>query len=142
MNILNRLSKVNVAYINSIGISSIFHVGDTNQMDLKVNVFAIQREAEIFFSKEADLNKFPIYREFIPLPSFDEDFAGAYYNSALVIKVDGVKVTAISSSSVVQVGSANSIKAESRVKNIRQLLRKSDASFPSTSSIRRTESTV
>lgn len=121
MHLLNRISNIHAAYVNSIGISSIFQIGDSMEINPTVKVLAIQREQEIFYGNEGNLQKFSLFRENIPQPFFDEEFYSAYYNETPTINVNGVKVIAASSSAVIHFGSTDEINAVARIKHIRQL---------------------
>jgi len=121
MHLLNRISNVHAAYVNSVGISSVFQIGDSCQITPIVKAIAIQREQEIFFGNEGNFNKFSLFREKIPQPIFDEDFYSAYYDETPTINVKGIKVTAVSSSAVIHLGSTDEIKSIARIKHIRQL---------------------
>ncbi|MGD6792799.1 spore germination protein GerPE [Metabacillus indicus] len=126
--IQNRLSIVNAAYIDSVGISSVFQVGDSVDIIPRVKVYAVQREEEIELGNEGDLRQYNIYSENLPRPLIYENVQTAFFHECPVIRVGGVKVTSISSSGVVQFGSTNTIDCESRVKHIRQLRSRSERS--------------
>ncbi|MDQ0162379.1 spore germination protein PE [Bacillus alveayuensis] len=104
-----------------MGFSSIFQIGDSNKITPEVKVLAVQREHELYFGNEGDLKQFPIYREKIPQPVFDEPFHSAYFNEAPSIHVDSIKILAVSASSVVHFGSTDEVSSVARVKHIRQL---------------------
>lgn len=122
MRLLNRMTNVQAAYINSVGLSSVFQIGDSCTITPTVKALAVQREAEIFFAREGNLNEYPIFSESIPQPTFTEVFQGATHNECPSIQVKGVHIAAISSSAVTHFGSTDEIRAEARVKHIRQLL--------------------
>lgn len=67
---ISRISKVGSTYVNSIGISSVFHIGDSVQITPSVKALAVQREEERFFGSEGDLTAYPIFEEEIPQPVF------------------------------------------------------------------------
>ncbi|MCM3595325.1 spore germination protein GerPE [Metabacillus idriensis] len=127
---INRLSIVNKAYVDSIGLSSIFQIGDSVDIVPRVKVYAVQREAEIELGSEGDLKQYNIYSELLPKPLITENIQTAFFHENPTIKVGAVKVTSISSSSVVHFGSSNTISAESRVKHIRQLLSRNERKQP------------
>jgi spore germination protein PE len=127
---INRLSIVNKAYVNSIGISSLFQIGDSVDILPRTNVYAVQRESEIFLGSEGDLKQYSLYSEPLPKPLITEKIQTSFHHENPTIKVGAVKVTSISSSAVVQFGSTNTISAESRVKHIRQLLSENERKQP------------
>ncbi|MRX73519.1 spore germination protein GerPE [Bacillus lacus] len=118
---LKRTSVVQTAYLNSAGLSSVFQIGDALRIHNKTNVFAVQREQEIFYINEGNLQEYAIFKEEIPLPLIDENITINVYHDKPFIQVKAVKVTAISSSAVFQIGSVNEMYLESRVKHTRQL---------------------
>lgn len=72
--IQNRLSIVNAAYIDSVGISSVFQVGDSVDIIPRVKVYAVQREEEIELGNEGDLRQYNIYSENLPVRSYMKMF--------------------------------------------------------------------
>ncbi|TXC89656.1 spore germination protein GerPE [Metabacillus litoralis] len=118
---ISRYSQVTSAYVNTIGISSVFNIGDSQQITPTAKVLAIQREEERFLGDEGDLSEYPIFEEEIPQPQFYEEVVTNFFHENPRIRVSNVKVIAISSSSVFQIGSTKDIICETRVKNIRQL---------------------
>ncbi|MDQ0861303.1 spore germination protein GerPE [Bacillus sp. V2I10] len=127
---INRLSIVNKAYVNSVGFSSLFQIGDSVDIVPRVNVYAVQREAEIILGNEGDLRQYSFYSELLPKPLITEKIQTSFYHENPTIKVGAVKVISISSSAVVQFGSTNTISAETRVKHIRQLLSRNERKQP------------
>lgn len=122
MRLLKRTTNVQAAYINSVGLSSVFQIGDSWCIQPKVKVLALQREADVFSAREGNLNQYAIFSESIPKPSITEEFVGAVHNECPSIKVQGIRILAISSSAVTHFGSTDEIRAEARVKHIRQLI--------------------
>jgi len=118
---ISRNSNVGSTYVNSIGISSVFHIGDSVQITPSVKALAVQREEERFFGSEGDLTAYPIFEEEIPQPVFYEPVISNFFHEKPVISVQHVDVTALSSSAVFQIGSTRDIRAVSRTKHIRQL---------------------
>jgi len=122
MRLFKRMTKIQAVYVNSVGLSSVFQIGDSCSVTPKVKVLALQREADVFSSREGNLNQYPLYREEIPQPTIHEPFEGAVHNQCPTIRVKGIRVMAVSSSGVAHFGSTDQICTESRVKHIRQLL--------------------
>ncbi|MFC0275012.1 spore germination protein GerPE [Metabacillus herbersteinensis] len=119
---ISRVSQVNFAYINSLGISSVFNIGDSQNIHTKAKVFAVQREAEIYYSNEGDLSQYPIFEEEIPQPLLYEPLQTAFYHEKPRIKVNAVNILGVSTASVFHIGSTRDIVCETRTKHIRQLL--------------------
>ncbi|WP_226670014.1 spore germination protein GerPE [Metabacillus litoralis] len=118
---ISRFSQVTSAYVNSIGISSVFNIGDSQRITPSSRVLAIQREEERYSGDEGDLSEYPIYEEEIPQPQFYENVTTNFFHINPKISVSNVNIIAISSSSVFQIGSTKDIICETRVKNTRQL---------------------
>jgi len=116
---ISRFSKVNSVYVNSIGLSSVFTIGDSMNITPSVKVFSEQREEEKFFGSEGDLSKYPIFEEEIPYPVFYEQITTNFFHKKPSIQVNTVTVTALSSSAVFQIGSSKDVFCESRTLHIR-----------------------
>jgi spore germination protein PE len=116
---ISRYSKVNTAYVNSIGISSVFQIGDSMEIAPEVNVLAVQREEERHFGTEGDLSQYPIFQEEIPQPILYEQLTTNFFHENPSINVNRIDILAISSSSVVHIGSTKDITCVNRTKHIR-----------------------
>ncbi|MET3696308.1 spore germination protein PE [Bacillus oleivorans] len=117
-----RISHVNRLLFNTVSFSSLVRLGDTNTICSRADVFAVQREEEIFFGYEGPVDgpEISIFSERIPLPPKGNVRANFYqYNPNIF--VNKVDITATSTSSIVKVGNIGKAYMESRVKHIRQL---------------------
>ena len=120
---LQRIACVDHIKIDSVSFSSIFQIGDSEQIQVVSRALAVQREAEIFFDNEGNFNAFSVYSEAIPFQPADEDnVVFSTHNINPVLKVRNIDILGASSSSVVHLGNTGNISAEARVKHIRQLL--------------------
>ncbi|MBP1964709.1 spore germination protein GerPE [Paenibacillus aceris] len=117
-----RLSIVGYVYVNSIGSSSVMQVGDNVTTALETNVFAVQREVPIYYGNEGSFKAYPFYRRPIPVPQPPEPFTMCVDNLGSYIRVRGIRILGVNSTSVLQIGSNRIIGGESRVKNIRQFV--------------------
>jgi spore germination protein PE len=118
---LRRLSVVNNIYVNSLGLGSVFQIGDSTNIRPLSRALAVQREYQLFYDEEGNF-EYPVFTKPIPQPLFFEKVYMAEMNEKPTIKVNNISVTAVSSSGVVQIGSTGDISSESRIKHIRQLL--------------------
>lgn len=116
-----RTSAVKNAYVNSVGLGSILFVGDCVEVKPRSKALAVQRQIADFSGDEGSFEAFPIYSRPIPRPDPSDEVQFTVTNRSSFIHVGAVKITSISSSSVLQIGSNLSIDAESRTKHIRQL---------------------
>ncbi len=107
---------------NTVSFSSLLRLGDTHTISSRSDVFAVQREEEIFFGYEGPFERHEtsIFTEPIPLPPKGNVQAHFYqYNPGIF--VNNLDITATSASSIVKVGNIGKAYMESRVKHIRQL---------------------
>ncbi|MBS2968301.1 spore germination protein GerPE [Metabacillus sp. KIGAM252] len=126
----NRNSIVDAAYVNILGFSSIFNIGDSREILPKANVFAVQREAEVFYDNEGDFSKYDLFQLPIPRPIKSENVVTSYIHEKPFIRTKFVKIIAVSTSAVFHIGSTDLIDMEARVKHTRQLFRPSGALDP------------
>ncbi|MCM3573231.1 MULTISPECIES: spore germination protein GerPE [Mesobacillus] len=124
---LQRITCVDHIKIDSVSFSSIFQIGDSEQIQAISRALAVQREAEIFFDNEGNFDVFPIFSEPIPFqPTDEENVVFSTHNLNPVLKVRNIDILGASSSSVVHLGNSRNIAMEARVKHIRQLLPRND----------------
>lgn len=118
---ISRQSNVTSAYVSSVGLSSVFQIGDSFQIKPTTNALAVQREEERFYDFEGDLSMYHAFQQEIPKPIIYEEVTTNFFHENPRINVHFVNVTALSSSAVFHIGSTKDIIAEARVKHIRQL---------------------
>ncbi|MCH1625825.1 spore germination protein GerPE [Ferdinandcohnia quinoae] len=121
---MNRLSVVDFIYVNSIAFSSILEIGDSKKITPVSTALAVQREVPLFFTNEGNFSAYSIFSQELPKVTITENMNMNICNQNPIIKVNSIKVTGLSSSSVMQVGSTEIINAEARLKHIRKLLPK------------------
>ncbi|CAG9623460.1 spore germination protein GerPE [Sutcliffiella rhizosphaerae] len=117
-----RISKVEEINIHSLTFSSYFHIGDSYHINAKSRALAVKREFPRFYGKEGHFSEFPIFSMKLPTPVITENVAMEKRDLNPFINVKTISVKGVSSSSVLQVGSSQTICAESRIKHMRQLL--------------------
>lgn len=117
-----RLSIVGTVNINDIGSSSTVHVGDNVNTVLRSRALAVQREVPYFFGNEGNFNVYPFFSRPIPVPQPPEPVAMSVDNWGSLIRVGCIRILAISSSSVLQIGSNCNTRGESRIKHFRQFV--------------------
>ncbi|MBM6617135.1 spore germination protein GerPE [Bacillus suaedaesalsae] len=118
----HRVSIVPFVNANSFSFSSIFEIGDSHGINLTSRAIAVQREYPLFVEDEANFSSYRIFSEVIPTPIIEEKVRTTFIHENPIIKVASVTLTGASNSAVLQIGSTNTIRAEARVKHIRQLL--------------------
>ncbi|MEW9051379.1 MAG: spore germination protein GerPE [Neobacillus sp.] len=123
---LQRTSIVNNINVETVSFSSIVQLGDSRIINGFSRALAVQRETEIFFTKEGEFSSFPIFSELIPLPPITEPINISSCSLKPLIKVNQVAIIGLSSSAVLHVGNSDTVSMEARVKHIRQLLPKNE----------------
>lgn len=126
-----RHSVVARVRLNSVLFSSHVHVGDNVAICPQSDVLAVQREIPVFRGDEGDLAAFPLFAAPPPWTPAHEPVRLAACHADPAIRVRSLEVTAISVSSVLQIGANRCIRAVNRTKHIRHLLpRQADAHAP------------
>lgn len=117
-----RTACVDRIKVDSVSFSSIFQIGDSQQIQALSRAIAVQREAEIFFGNEGSFAAYSIFSEQIPYLPVDENISSSTQNLNPMLKVRNIEIMGASSSSIVHLGNSCHISMEARVKHIRQLL--------------------
>jgi spore germination protein PE len=125
-----RTSVVSEFKINSMQFASAGFVGDNLVVDPKTKVIAVQREIPEFLGDEGNFNDYPLFSKPIPQPTLETDVTFNVVNESPWIQVDRLRIIAMSTSAVAQVGSTVLIDGEYRVKQFRQLLDAKVSRFP------------
>ncbi len=118
-----RTSVVRSLKVHDVGYGSAIFVGDLVDFSPVSYVFAVQREIPVFYGNEGNLSAYPIYSVPLPMARQEPAVQMEVTNTRPVICAGDVRIIAVSTASMVQFGSVRSIRADTRVKNIRQLLR-------------------
>jgi spore germination protein PE len=118
---IQRNSLVKFAGIKSMLFGSVLEVGDSVQIRGHTEALAVQRRKQLFYAHEGDLRSFPAFQKPIPLPAIYEPFTASKINGEPNIRVGNLHVIAVSTASVVHVGSTSHVAMEARVKHIRQI---------------------
>ncbi|MCY9374276.1 spore germination protein GerPE [Bacillus sp. T17B1] len=118
-----RISRIRLLNINSLGIASVFQVGDTNEIDMSVKVFSVQRSLSTFYHNEGSFNRkeYQIFQQQAVKPLPETGVQSAFCHEVPVIHVRNIKIQGVSSSSVFHAGSASAIRGDARIKHIRQI---------------------
>ncbi|KAF1680267.1 spore germination protein GerPE [Bacillus mexicanus] len=120
---LKRIPRIRMIKFNSLGIASVFQAGDTNEIDMKLKVLAVQRSQSTFYSNEGSFNRkeYQIFQQHAPLPIPETGVQSAFYHEVPIIQVHNIKIQGVSSSSVFHAGSVSLIRGDARIKHIRQI---------------------
>lgn len=118
-----RTSKVDSLSILSIDTSSVLEIGDSHKIDSIANVIAVQREPAIYYAHEFPFTDYSLFSVPLPEPVPIEPFQAITRQDNGTIQVKCLNISFLSASSVLQVGSNECVMMETRIKNIRHLLR-------------------
>lgn len=118
---LKRTSKVDSLKIDSVGNSSVTHIGDSSTINGFSRAMAIQREKELFFSNEGNFDDFRIFTSSLPIPPLDEPICVQSTSINSFIKVGSIDIIGISAAALLHIGNSEHIQMESRILHIRQL---------------------
>lgn len=119
----NRVSSVGHIQIIDSGSTTALEIGDSEQITPLNHVIAVQREKAVFFQNEFNFRDYAIFFRPVSQTVLNEEIRMTTTNESSVISVQKIDIFAISVASVVHIGSSETIRAESRIKNIRHLLR-------------------
>ncbi|WP_078381486.1 spore germination protein GerPE [Sutcliffiella halmapala] len=119
-----RISRVNEVGLMALAFSSTFHIGDSCYIKADSKALAVKREFPRFYGNEGNFSAYKVFTENTPTPVITEMVSMQISNQNPDICVNRLTVNGVSSSSVLQIGSTQTICANSRVKHIRQLLGK------------------
>lgn len=119
----SRVSCVPLISIIDVGNTGVFEIGDSQRIAPTSNIIAVQREKAIFWENEFDFHDYSMFQEQIPQPFVYENIEMTTVHECPCIHVENIEISFVAASSTVQIGSSQTITAESRVKHIRHLLR-------------------
>ncbi|WP_047153868.1 spore germination protein GerPE [Aneurinibacillus tyrosinisolvens] len=115
-----RISVVKKIEILSVSSSAIVHIGDAVKVKPRSKTIELERDLPAFTENEADFSHYSVFSIPISQPTVQENVDMTVKNKSPWIKVNQVNVVDISSSSIFQVGSNQSMNTEARYKQIRQ----------------------
>lgn len=106
-----------------MGISGVFQVGDSNQMELKSRALVVQREFPYYLSQEGDLDAYAIFTDDeITIPSRSTDIKMNIINECPFIEVNDVTVRTLLNSACFHIGSVDYAFNNARLLQIRQYI--------------------
>lgn len=116
-----RTSIVNEIKTTGITNSSTAEIGDSAYIHAFSRAFALQREEQLFLGDEVQFSNYDVFKR--PFP--DEPLAEQiHFESTAMnpfIKVGSINIMAVSSSSILHIGSSRNICLESRIMHVRHL---------------------
>lgn len=118
-----RTSKVESLTIISIDQTSVLEIGDSRTVEAASYVLAVQREPAIYYQHEFPFAAYPLFSLPRPLPEPPEPFDITTCQEDNTIRVHRISASFLAASAVLQIGSNDRLTLDTRVKNIRHLLR-------------------
>ena len=118
-----RTSKVESVTIISIDETSVLEIGDSRTVDAASYVLAVQREPAIYYQHEFPFAAYPLFSFPRPFPEPPEPFVITTCQEENTIQVKRVNASFLAASAVLQIGSNDRLTLDTRLKNIRHLLR-------------------
>jgi spore germination protein PE len=122
-----RKSVVGELSVLSVDNSSAIEIGDTERLAPVSRVLAVQRQEAIFPFGEFAMRNYAAYSRPVPLPVVAERLVMKRDLPKPPVHVGSIRIIAVSSSVIIQVGSSCELLAESRIKHIRHLFREPPA---------------
>lgn len=119
---MSRWSIVRQMNITNISLASILQIGDNESIKSKTKALAVQRQVATFQENEGNLEAYQLFSRVIPIPEVYEQVDMKVENLCDYIQVNCIRVLAVSTSSILQVGSNCQIENEARVKHFRQFV--------------------
>lgn len=115
-----RSSHIRSVAIKSVNLSSIFQIGDSNQIAAQSHVIAYQKEEQIFDG--TDPITAPTANPFEPIPLEYNPVCMTRFNALPAIRVNTVRIKGISVASTFHIGNTRNVFLQTTVKHQRQLL--------------------
>jgi spore germination protein PE len=120
---MSRVSSVGHIRIIDIGITAVFEIGDSQRISPVNQSIAVQREKAVFIQNEFNFRDYAIFSRPIPEPVLNEEIRMTTINESEAIGVQNIEFLAVSGAAVIHIGSSEELRADTRIKNIRHLLR-------------------
>lgn len=118
-----RTSHIRKLDIISVDFSSVLQIGDSRHIDAVSNILAVQREQAIFYENEFMFDDYSAFSVPLAPPLLTEPGTLDTFHDCPHIDVRNVEASFVAGASVLHIGSSESISLETRVVNIRHLLR-------------------
>ncbi|RSK26361.1 spore germination protein GerPE [Bacillus sp. HMF5848] len=118
---MKRMSFVDAIYFTTITITSTLQIGDSVEILPITRALAVQKVFPTYNTK-VPLPKYRIFSEDIPQPVINEPVQTTFINENPVTRVKSISGQSVSTSSLLHVGNTSVIRAESRIKHIREVL--------------------
>lgn len=122
-----RTSKVGSLSVVSMDNTCVVEIGDSERLVPLSRALAVQRERAVYRLDEFRIDDYGLFRRIVSHPAATERIRLLRNNPMPEIRVGNIRIIAMSSSCIVQLGSGSHLHAEARVKNIRHLFNEGSA---------------
>jgi spore germination protein PE len=119
----SRISLIEQLRIHTSNDTTIIEIGDSAEITPLAFSIAVQRERAVFYANEFNFDDYSIFSRKLLQPVITENITKIRMNDSPVIRVRKIDISTVASCGVVHLGSSRLLKAESRIKHIRHLLR-------------------
>ncbi|MCM3735160.1 spore germination protein GerPE [Bacillus cytotoxicus] len=117
------ISVVHQPTVITLGLSSVFQVGDTNHAEFKSRAIIVHREFANFISKEGDFESYEIFvDDEITIPTRVNEVRMTVINTNPFIEVNCITIQSMLNASCFHIGSIDYVFANSRILQIRQFV--------------------
>ena len=124
-----RISNVGSIHVTVVGNPAVFEIGDSQQLNPCSYAIAVQRQQAIFREAEFNFRDYPLFSRRLLRPVVHEDIRIRTINDSPEIRVDKIKIFSVSSSSIIHLGSSQTLITDSRIKNIRHVFQERPATL-------------
>ena len=114
---LGRTSHVRRIILRNLSSSSNMHIGDAHYIDSTADILGALQNSNIFYTSYLvdELDKDTGYSYKAPCPSIDENIKMTKFNTIPKIRVNNIDVISVSSSSTLQIGNTDHIRAATSI---------------------------
>ncbi|MEK4873955.1 spore germination protein GerPE [Bacillus sp. FSL W8-0102] len=116
-----RSSVVDNIHLTTLLFSSVFNIGDVENIASRANVLAVQHTKQFFFLDEYPFLSFPIFSEPLHFQLGEPGHSVQTFHVNPVIHVGNLSIIGTSASAVIQIGSLVNGVFDSRVRHIRHI---------------------
>ena len=120
---LQHISVVHRANVISMGVASVFQIGDASQMELKSRALVVHREIPYYLKGEGEFEAYEIFTDDeITIPTRSTDVKMNIINECPFIEVGDVTIRSLLNTACFQIGSVDYVFSNSRILQIRQYI--------------------
>ncbi|ENH95652.1 spore germination protein GerPE [Gracilibacillus halophilus YIM-C55.5] len=114
-----RTTKSKAVKVGGLSHSSVFHIGDAKYVTPNMDGLAVQREGGFKNDQGFELSNYPIFQAKPALIPTDYSITQTRYHHHPEIRTPYIRVTALSTSAILQLGNVKQLNAQAKLKHIR-----------------------